>query len=216
MEVGSKVRAVAKYIKKTDKQTKPEGKAAVIGSDDLEKLFDIDNGFQSIRDHALFGICRFSACRINEACHLRSEDVFLPNGKVRSEIVFRAAVTKGEYGGKTVKVSDGLRQLLEECGHPGKVYLFPGRHGLGHINPVSASNIFKQVCDRLGFEHVSTHSFRRTSINRMREAGMKLEAIQKVSGHRSLDGLSHYLEVSEAELKQQFQIRNVYLAQTEV
>jgi len=74
---------VAKYIKKTDKQTKPEGKAAVIGSDDLEKLFDIDNGFQSIRDRALFGICRFSACRINEACQLRSEDVFLPNGKLR-------------------------------------------------------------------------------------------------------------------------------------
>jgi len=69
------------------------------------------------------------------------------------------------------------------------------------VNPVSASNIFKAVCDRLGFEHVSTHSFRRTSINRMREAGMKLEAIQKVSGHKALDGLSHYLEVTEAELQ---------------
>jgi integrase/recombinase XerD len=192
---------VAKYIKKTDKVTKPEGKAAVIGSDNLEKLFDIEVGFQSIRDRTLFGICRFTACRINEACQLLSDDVFLPSGKVKNEITFRAATTKGGYGGKTIKVSEPLRQLLEEYGHPGKLQLFPGRHGLGHINPVSASNIFKQVCDRLGLEHVSTHSFRRTSINRMREAGMKLEAIQKVSGHRSLDGLSHYLEVTEAELQ---------------
>jgi integrase/recombinase XerD len=192
---------VAKYIKKTDKQTKPEGKAAVIGAEDMERLFSLDDGFQSIRDRALFGICRYTACRINEACQLRSDDVFLPNGKVKNEIVFRAETTKGEYGGKTVHVSDDLRQLLEEYGHPGKVQLFPGRHGLGSLNPVSASNIFKAVCDRLGLDHVSTHSFRRTSINRMRDAGYRFEAIQKVSGHRSLDGLSNYLEVSQAEAK---------------
>jgi integrase/recombinase XerD len=185
-----------KYIKKTDKVTKPEGKAAVISSADVARLFDIETGFQSIRDRALFGICRYTACRINEACQLLSDDVFLPSGKVKNEITFRAATTKGGYGGKTVKVSAELRQLLEEYGHSGKVQLFPGRHGLGHINPVSASNIFKQVCDRLGLEHVSTHSFRRTAINRMREA------IQKVSGHKSLDGLSHYLEVTDAELSE--------------
>jgi integrase/recombinase XerD len=191
---------VAKYIKKTDKVTKPEGKAAVISSEDLDRLFDIEAGFQSIRDRALFGICRYTACRINEACQLKSDDVFLPSGKVKNEITFRAETTKGQYGGKTIKVSEPLRQLLEEYGHPGKVQLFPGRHGLGHINPVSASNLFKVTCDRLGLEHVSTHSFRRTAINRMREAGVKLEAIQKVSGHKSLDGLSHYLEVTETEL----------------
>jgi integrase/recombinase XerD len=192
---------VAKYQRKTDKATKPEGKAAVISNSDLDSLFNIETGFQSIRDRALFGICRYTACRINEACQLRSDDVFTSSGKVKNEITFRAETTKGEYGGKTIKVSEQLRQLLEEYGHPGKDHLFPGRHGLGHINPVSASNIFKALCDRLGLEHVSTHSFRRTSINRMREAGMKLEAIQKVSGHRSLDGLSHYLEVTDSELQ---------------
>jgi integrase/recombinase XerD len=193
---------MSKYIKKTDRVTKPEGKAAVISSADLDRLFDIETGFQSIRDRALFGICRYTACRINEACQLLSNDVFLPSGKVRNEITFRAATTKGGYGQKTIKVSDDLRQLLDEYGHPGKAYLFPGRHGLGHINPISASQLFKQVCDRLGLEHVSTHSFRRTAINRMREAGVKLEAIQKVSGHKSLDGLSHYLEVTETELSE--------------
>jgi integrase/recombinase XerD len=193
---------MSKYIKKTDRVTKPEGKAAVISSADLDRLFDIETGFPSIRDRALFGICRYTACRINEACQLLSDDVFLPSGKVRNEITFRAATTKGGYGQKTIKVSDDLRQLLDEYGHPGKAHLFPGRHGLGHINPISASQLFKQVCDRLGLEHVSTHSFRRTAINRMREAGVKLEAIQKVSGHKSLDGLSHYLEVTETELSE--------------
>ncbi|MBW4516022.1 MAG: site-specific integrase [Timaviella obliquedivisa GSE-PSE-MK23-08B] len=186
-----------KYEKKTDRITKPEGKAAVIGSEDMERLFSHEEGFQSIRDRALFGICRFTACRINEACQLRSDDVFMPSGKVKKEIIFRASTTKGGYGGKAVKVCDELRQLLEEYGHPGKVQLFPGRHGLGHINPVSASNIFKEVCDRLDLDHVSTHSFRRTSINRLREAGYNLEEIKTVSGHKSMSGLAAYLEVTD-------------------
>jgi integrase/recombinase XerD len=188
-----------RYTKTTDRVTKPEGKAAIVEVDDMARLFGAD-GLATARDRALFGICRYTACRINEACQLTADDVFASNGQVRKEITFRAQTTKGGYGGKSVKVSDDLRRLLEAYGHPGKVQLFPGRHGRGHISPVSASNIFKAVCDQLGLEHVSTHSFRRSAINRMREAGVKLEAIQKVSGHRSLDGLSHYLEVTDAEL----------------
>jgi integrase/recombinase XerD len=188
---------VVKYIKKTDRVTKPEGKAAVLSAEDMTKLFE--DGFKTYRDRALFGICRYTACRINEACQLKTSDVFLSNGKIKKEIVFRGEITKGGYGGKTVKVSDELRQLLEDYGHPGKDYLFPGRHGLGHIHPRSASNMFTGIAASLGLEHVSTHSFRRTAINRMREAGVKLEVIQTVSGHKSLDGLSHYLEVTEAD-----------------
>jgi integrase/recombinase XerD len=191
----------SKYVRKTDRVTKPEGKAAVVSPEDMARLFNYEDGFKSFRDRALFGLCRYTACRINEACQLKADDVFMANGEVKQEVVFRSATTKGEYGGKTVKVAGELRALLAEYGHPGKEYLFPGRHGRGHINPVSASNLFKETCDRLGLEHVSTHSFRRTAINRMREAGVKLEAIQKVSGHRSLDGLAHYLEVTDAELK---------------
>ena len=70
------------------------------------------------------------------------------------------------------------------------------------INPMSASHILKEVCDRLELHHVSTHSFRRTAINRMREANFRLEEIQRISGHKSLDGLSHYLEVSESRLNE--------------
>ena len=191
---------MSKYIRTTHKDTKPQGKAAVISQADLERMFG-DEGFQSFRDRALFGLCRYTAARISEVCQMKISDVFLPSGKVKAEIVFRSETTKGEYGQKLVKVSPNLRVLLEAYEVPQKgLYLFPGRHGRGHINPVSASHIFKEVCDRLELHHVSTHSFRRTAINRMREAGFLLEEIQRISGHKSLDGLSHYLEVSESRL----------------
>ena len=191
-----------KYIRKTDKDTKPQGRAAVISQADLDRMFG-DEGFQLLRDRALFGLCRYTAARISEVCQMKTSDVFLPNGKVKSEIVFRSETTKGEYGQKSVKVSPNLKVLLEAYEVPQKgLYLFPGRHGRGHINPVSASHIFKEVCDRLELHHVSTHSFRRTAINRMREAGFLLEEIQRISGHKSLDGLSYYLEVSESRLSE--------------
>jgi len=193
---------MSKYIRTTNKDTKPQGKAAVISQADLERMFG-EVGFQSFRDRALFGLCRYTAARISEVCQMKISDVFLPTGKVKAEIVFRSETTKGEYGQKSVKVSLDSRVLLEAYEVPQKgLYLFPGRHGRGHINPVSASHIFKEVCDRLELHHVSTHSFRRTAINRMREAGFLLEEIQRISGHKSLDGLSHYLEVSESRLSE--------------
>ena len=193
---------MSKYTRTTNKDTKPQGKASVISQADLDRMFG-DGGFQSCRDRALFGLCRYTAARISEVCQMKISDVYLPSGKVKSEIVFRTETTKGEYGQKSVKVSPDLRALLEAYDVPEKgIYLFPGRHGRGSINPVSASHLFKEVCDRLELHHVSTHSFRRTAINRMREAGFLLEEIQRISGHKSLDGLSHYLEVSESRLSE--------------
>ena len=190
------------YTRKTDKDTKPQGKAAVISQAEMERLFSED-GCKTDRDRALFGLCRYTAARISEVCQMKVSDVYLPNGAVKPSIVFRTETTKGGYGQKTVNVAPALAALLDVYDLPERgEYLFPGRHGLGHINPVAASHIFKGVCDQLGLHHVSTHSFRRTAINRMRESGFLLEEIQKISGHKSLDGLSHYLSVSEARLKE--------------
>ncbi|MBD2093742.1 tyrosine-type recombinase/integrase [Trichocoleus sp. FACHB-591] len=55
--------------------------------------------------------------------------------------------------------------------------------------------------DRLGLVGVSTHSFRRTALTQMSSAGMPLRVIQEISGHRSLQALQRYLEVSELQLE---------------
>ncbi|WP_399313343.1 tyrosine-type recombinase/integrase [Trichocoleus sp. FACHB-262] len=48
---------------------------------------------------------------------------------------------------------------------------------------------------------VSTHSFRRTALTQMSSAGVPLRVIQEISGHRSLQALQRYLEVSELQLE---------------
>jgi len=50
-------------------------------------------------------------------------------------------------------------------------------------------------------EGFSTHSFRRTALTQMSNAGIPLRVIQKISGHRSLAVLQEYLEVGDAQVR---------------
>jgi integrase/recombinase XerD len=63
------------------------GKAKILTTEEIQQLFN--EGFQSDRDRALFGVCLYTACRINEACTLNTLDVYNKRGNLRSEIIFR-------------------------------------------------------------------------------------------------------------------------------
>ncbi|MHC5722581.1 MAG: tyrosine-type recombinase/integrase [Nostoc sp.] len=47
---------------------------------------------------------------------------------------------------------------------------------------------------------MSTHSFRRTALTQMSNAGIPLRVIQEISGHRNLEQLQRYLEVTDAQV----------------
>ena len=55
--------------------------------------------------------------------------------------------------------------------------------------------------EAIGFEGVSTHSFRRTALTQMSNAGIPLRIIQEVSGHRNLEELQKYLEVQPEQVR---------------
>jgi integrase/recombinase XerD len=174
------------------------GQAKVLSSDEAKQLFD---AFPSDRDRALFGVCLFTGCRINEACTILSSDVYDGSGKVREKLTIRRANTKRKEQTRQITTHPMLRGYLEGySGDRGKTHLFPGRHGRGHINPRSADAILRETCDRLGLEGISTHSFRRTALTQMSSAGIPLRVIQEISGHRSLQALQRYLEVSEGQV----------------
>src|SRR5919202_95205 len=179
------------------------GQASVLTSDDIELLFN--DGFLTDRDRTLFGVCLFSACRIAEACSLLTKDVYATNGRVRAELIIRKANTKGKLGTRTIPVIEDLRSLLAAWQpSAGATYLFPGRHPSHHwkhLHPESASRILAEALGRVGMEGFSTHSFRRTALTQMSNAGIPLRVIQKISGHRNLEQLQRYLEVPSEQVK---------------
>jgi integrase/recombinase XerD len=177
------------------------GKASILSPSQINLLFS--DGFKKSRDKALFAICLYTAARINEACTLNYRDVIGTNG-VRSVMIIRAINTKGKLGTREIQVHPHLKTYLEDYIPEYKVrgknpHLFPGRHGLGHIHSGSADAILRDACNHLGIEGVSTHSFRRTALTTMSNAGIPLRHIQDISGHRTLSALERYLGVTDEQ-----------------
>lgn len=174
------------------------GQAKILNGEEIAQLF---RAFNCDRDRALFAICFFTGCRINEGCTMLTGDVFDAIG-VRGKITIRKGNTKGEQSTRQISTHPQLRGYLEEHrDQAGRLYLFPGRHGRGHLNPRSADAILRETFARIGIEGASTHSFRRTALTQMAAAGVPLRVIQEISGHRSLQALQRYLEVSEQQVE---------------
>jgi len=174
------------------------GKAKILTQQEIQLLFR--EGFQNNRDRALFGICLFTACRINEACTLKVMDAYDTAGRVRPKLIIRKGNTKGKLATRTIPVIEDLRLILTNYEPAvGQDYLFPGRFS-GHIDPESASRILRKAYKRVGIEGASTHSFRRTALTQMSDAGIPLRIIQEISGHRDLSELQKYLEVRDAQV----------------
>ena len=173
------------------------GQAKVLDATELRWLFEY--GLKSERDKALFGICLFTGCRVSEALALKVTDI------KGGTIVFRKGITKGRLRTRTVDINPALEAILEAY-HPPRSpsgFLFPAgiRGKEGHLTRFAADKVLRTACQRIGVPGVSTHSFRRTALTQMHNAGVPLKHIQEISGHTDLGVLQAYLEVSPQQRK---------------
>ena len=176
------------------------GQAKVLDQAEIQLLFNV--GLTTLRDRCLFGICLYTACRINEACTLRRVDVFDKKRNDRSSLIIRKGNSKGKLATRCIPIGEDLQALLTEYNPPeSQQFLFPGRWGKSYINPMSASRILREAFDRIGIEGASTHSLRRTALTTMSNNGIPLRIIQEVSGHRSLEVLEEYLAVKDEQVR---------------
>ena len=175
------------------------GQAKILTNDEINLVFN--EGLTNHRDRAIFALCLYTACRINECVTLRTTDVYYRQGIVRPEIIFRKGNTKGKLNTRCIPVIEDLRRmLLNYYPSPRSWFFFPGLGKKGHLHSDSAARILRRACKKVGVQGVSTHSFRRTALTQMSNEGIPLRVIQKISGHRSLEELQKYLEVKPEQV----------------
>lgn len=163
-------------------------KAKVLSAEELPQLFE--TGLVTPRDRALFAICLFTGCRVSEALALQTTDI---RGGVAT---FRKPITKGQLKTRAVDILPGLAGYLSEYQPRKPGFLFPGGRPGKPLTRFMADKILREACKRIGIEGASTHSFRRTALTQMHNAGIPLRHIQEISGHNDLGVLQAYLEVS--------------------
>ncbi len=180
---------------------KGHGQGEILSNEQINSLFT--HGLLTPRDKALFGICLYTAARISEACKVIREDCMyfsIP----REKIILRKSNTKGKSSTREIPIHPKLKDLLTDysLSEPKwqyTSYLFPGRGGMQHINPICMAQRLGESCKKVGLTGVSTHSFRRTCLTAMSNQGVPLRHIQSISGHKSLSALQSYLGVKEEE-----------------
>jgi integrase/recombinase XerD len=169
------------------------GQAKILSRDEIEQLFRY--GLQTDRDRALFGVLLYCGCRVSEALELTTDDI---KGDV---LTLRKGTTKGKVATRQIDIHPRLAELLRSYS-PTPGHLFPGRHGKGRMTRAAADLILRDACAAVGLEGVSTHSFRRTALTTMSNAGVPLRVIQEISGHQTLSALQRYLEVKPEQKKE--------------
>lgn len=127
------------------------GRGKILTAAENQLLFN--QGLPTTLYRCLFAITLFTACRINEACSLLTEDIFDKKGQVRSHLTIRKGNTKGQLGTRTIPIIPDLRAFLVAYQpEAGEVYLFPGLFNQGHINSHSAARVLRKACAKVGIE----------------------------------------------------------------
>ena len=184
-------------------KVKRHGQGEILSPKQIDSLFTY--GLLTPRERALFGICLYTSARISEACKLYQEDCYhdlVP----REKIILRKGNTKGKKISREIPSHPNLIKLLNkylqsEPRWQYTDYVFPGRGGFLHLSPKWADRLLRDGCKRVGLIGVSTHSFRRTCLSAMSDAGVPLRHIQSISGHANLAALQRYLGVTDEQKK---------------
>lgn len=179
------------------------GKAALISDSEYLKIRK-----QIITDKykLLFDLGWYTGERWGALVQLKVEDIYL-NGRAKDILIFPGIIRKhrpdGTVDNVEIPVHENLKDSINNFQPGESIWLFPSRCGTKPICWKNAYNILKRACHKAGLstKGISTHSTRRSAINKMRRCGIKNEAIRKITGHRDNKGLEPYFEVEIDEVK---------------
>jgi integrase/recombinase XerD len=184
------------------------GQAEILTDQDYTKIL---KELQNPKHRLFLQLARFTGERWGAIIQLKVLDVYScpDRGELRKTVCFRASTRKASPKGRRVTrevpIHPHLALLLQAYCLlvPAGEWLFPDyRHPDRHMSFQNADQFFRAALDRagLGDKGISSHSTRRTFITRLSESGVALPIIQKITGHRSLQHLQRYIEVSDRQV----------------
>jgi integrase/recombinase XerD len=177
----------------------PEVLPRAIPEEDVTALLASITG---IRDRALILLLLRTGVRIGELLQVKVRDIILPERKI---LVF---LGEKNFQGRVVYFSEdaehALRQWLD-IRDESKEYLFYSR-GRKQISYVACWTVMKKALERAGLDHkgYSLHCLRHTFATNMLNAGLRLEVLQQLLGHKSIDITMRYAKMSDTTREHEY------------
>lgn len=175
--------------------------AKVLAPGDVRRLMaSVASRRHGLRDRALVTLSFKAGLRACEIAGLDWSMVLGPDGRIGSSLQIAGNISKNGRG-RRLPLHPDLKSVLL------KLHAFQSRPRFGpvirsqqgdHMTPKSVVNLFRELYRGVGLDGCSSHSGRRTFINRAARAvskvGGSLRDVQELAGHRSLNMTERYIE----------------------
>jgi integrase/recombinase XerD len=181
----------------------PERLPRAMDPDDLRKFLHIIEGAH-VQERAMIMVLLRTGMRIGELLNTKVADVHIKERKIE--------IYEGEKNrlGRVVYLSDdaviALRKWLKER-NTWEEYLIYSRHGRSDTMSYStARSIFQRYIAKAGLAHkgYSLHSLRHTFATELLNAGMRLECLQVLLGHYSIEETRRYARLTDKTREEEY------------
>lgn len=156
------------------------------------------NQYALIRHHldfkykVLFDLMYFTGARISECLSLKRIDI------VGNIVVIRKCNSKGKVATRELPIPPDLVKSINKLESENE-FLFSGKDGKSHLTRWAADKVLRNVCNKVGLQGYSSHSFRRTFITNLAKKNVHIKLIMNCSGHKQLSSVERYIETTEEE-----------------
>ena len=178
---------------------KPEVLPRAIPAEDITLLL---SAITTVRDRAVILLLLRSGMRIGELLQVKVDDIIVPERKILLYL------GEKNYLGRVVYFSEDAENALLEWLHARDEqheYLFysPTRETLGYV---AAWKVMKKILERAGLsgKGYSLHSLRHTFATDMLNAGLRLEVLQQLLGHKTIEITMRYAKISDMTRKDEY------------
>ncbi len=187
-----------RILKRKIKLKVPDFLPRAIAPGDVRRLL---GAIKDTRDRALILVLLRTGMRIGELLRLNIRDLDIRERKIH--------IYEGEKNclGRVVYLSDDAVMALKLwLKHRDKTreYLFYGFRS--HLCYTSARNIFVHYLKEAGLQHkgYSIHSLRHTFASELLNAGMRLECLQLLLGHREIEMTRRYARLTDKSREEEY------------
>jgi len=173
----------------------PDALPKAIAPEDIRALLSVIDGRKCVRNRAIILILLRTGMRIGELLALRMEDINLKEQKV---FIYEARKTgSGRVVYFSADAKEALVDWLQEK-DPREDVLF---YGTAHecLTYAGARVMFVKYLKKAGLDHkgYTIHCLRHTFASELLNAGMRLECVQPLLGHTSIEVTRRYARLTD-------------------
>lgn len=170
----------------------PESLPRAMDPEDVDRLVEVEVG---VRDRAMILLLLRTGMRIGELLSTRVRDLIIEEQKI---LIFEAEKNqRGRVVYFSTDAKDALKAWLDER-EKSEEYLFYGTKRRALTYP-AARLVFMRYLEKAGLSHkgYTLHCLRHTYATDLLNAGMPLECLEKLLGHRSLEVTRRYARLTD-------------------